>query len=341
MSTRVSQTQAPRSVKFDPVLAEAVAERLARGLHPTLIAMQLKAMADEVVVAAYVREAEKNPFFRGAMAQADALKKRDWILEVQRKSWQIQEHPREIERTGPLAPEDFRKLYYANQRPVIITGLVDDWPAMNRWGPDYFDARIGADTLVEVQKGRSKLSSFEENKVRLAKKVELREVTNALRSDNQSNDLYMTAYNGAENRAALDPIWTDFPPIPGYIDTSGEAGGFLWIGPAGTITPFHHDLTNNLLIQVKGRKRVHMVPNWEESRMRTRKAWFSDWTLEDMKAAGDKAPLIMETVIEPGDALFIPVGWWHHIESLDVSYSVLFTNFTWANDFTNAFMSGQ
>ena len=44
--------------------------------------------------------------------------------------------------------------------------------------------------------------------------------------------------------------------------------GFLWIGPAGTLTPFHHDLTNNLLVQVKGRKRVHMVPNWEEARMK-------------------------------------------------------------------------
>jgi ribosomal protein L16 Arg81 hydroxylase len=31
--------------------------------------------------------------------------------------------------------------------------------------------------------------------------------------------------------------------------------------------------------------------------------------------------------LNPGEALFIPVGWWHHVRALDVSISVSFTNF--------------
>ena len=33
----------------------------------------------------------------------------------------------------------------------------------------------------------------------------------------------------------------------------------LWLGPAGTITHLHHDLTNNLMIQVVGRKVVKLI----------------------------------------------------------------------------------
>ncbi|KAF8421482.1 hypothetical protein EV426DRAFT_633778 [Tirmania nivea] len=32
----------------------------------------------------------------------------------------------------------------------------------------------------------------------------------------------------------------------------------------------------------------------------------------------------VEGILEPGDGLFIPVGWWHYVRSLDVSFSVSF-----------------
>jgi len=34
---------------------------------------------------------------------------------------------------------------------------------------------------------------------------------------------------------------------------------------------------------------------------------------------------VKEVVISPGEALFIPVGFWHHVRSLEVSISVSFT----------------
>ena len=32
----------------------------------------------------------------------------------------------------------------------------------------------------------------------------------------------------------------------------------------------------------------------------------------------------IEGILGPGDGLFIPVGWWHYVRSLDVSFSVSF-----------------
>ena len=38
-------------------------------------------------------------------------------------------------------------------------------------------------------------------------------------------------------------------------------------------------------------------------------------------------------MLAPGEALFLPVGWWHHVRALDLSISVAFNHFTWPNDF--------
>lgn len=37
--------------------------------------------------------------------------------------------------------------------------------------------------------------------------------------------------------------------------------------------------------------------------------------------------------LEPGDALFIPLGWWHQVTALDFSVMYTHTNFRWPNDF--------
>jgi len=170
----------------------------------------------------------------------------------------------------------------------VIEGLVDDWPALSLWNADYLEAKIGRDTPVEAQKGRNARRDFETGKLALRRTIPFGEVADALRDPAPSNDLYVTANNGASNRAAFDPIWQDFGPIAGYSAPGTDHDGFLWIGPAGTLTPFHHDLTNNLLVQVKGRKRVHMVPNWEEARMKQTGRIFSDWSLAELKQAGDR-----------------------------------------------------
>src|SRR5262249_44799575 len=55
-----------------------------------------------------------------------------------------------IERIPPPSVEVFRREYLEPGRPVIITGLIDDWPARKRWSWEYFDERFGDRRLTSV-----------------------------------------------------------------------------------------------------------------------------------------------------------------------------------------------
>ena len=52
----------------------------------------------------------------------------------------------------------------------------------------------------------------------------------------------------------------------------------------------------------------------------------------------DRFPLfrnvrVTDVVLNPGQVLFLPVGWWHHVTGMDVTITMTFTNFVFDNDF--------
>jgi ribosomal protein L16 Arg81 hydroxylase len=112
----------------------------------------------------------------------------------------------------------------------------------------------------------------------------------------------------------------------------------LWFGPKGTVTPLHHDTENVFLCQVFGRKRVVLFPRFELPILGVMPN--SVYSPIDMGSPeGEVFPelagaLRTETVLSPGEALFIPVGCFHQMRALDVSISLGFSNFRAKNQFT-------
>jgi ribosomal protein L16 Arg81 hydroxylase len=91
------------------------------------------------------------------------------------------------------------------------------------------------------------------------------------------------------------------------------------------------------LCQVYGRKRVLLCPPFELSLIRnTHHGVYSDIDAEspDLDAFPEFAKISRkEVVLSPGEALFIPVGWWHHVRTLEMSINLAFTNFRAPNEF--------
>src|SRR5262249_39505442 len=145
--------------------------------------------------------------------------------------------------------------------------------------------------------------------------------------------------NAAANAAALSGLEADLGFLDNILSREGDgAHGMMWIGPGGTFTPLHHDLTNNLLLQIVGAKEVLLAAPGETPRLYNDRHVFS--RIRDLTEPGlvETYPKLNGLVVHrvrmnPGDALFIPLGWWHQVKALDFSVTITHTNFRWPNDF--------
>lgn len=316
-------------------------EQLLLGADPDALAQRLASRGIAfALVKAEIDRALASPYFRAAGRLRARLDKREWVLENFARLGADDPAARAIPRRDRLDAKSFFADHYALNRPVLIGGLFDDWPARTLWSLDYLEKRVGG-REVDVQWGRENDEDFEANKAAHTRTMPMAAVIERLRDPQPTNDFYITANNSGRNRRALGVLWDDVRPIPGYHAEEPGNDGFLWIGPKGTITPFHHDLTNNLLIQIVGAKRVRMVAAHDTPLMRNSRHCFSDWKTDEL-IPGPPAPGRPEVLVcdlAPGEALFIPVGWWHHVEGLDQTIGMSFTNFARPNDHYNHYKS--
>ncbi|MBC2777154.1 cupin-like domain-containing protein [Parasphingopyxis marina] len=321
------------SVMTEELRAE-IADRLLQGQVPDDVSrwLSIKGLAPQII-REEMNIATRDPFYRGTIRLQQRQLKRDWQLSLFRRLVELDPAQQAVPVETAIAPEDFRSRYYAANRPALLKGVIDDWPAMMKWSLDYIEGLV-SDGTVSVQWGREADPDYERSKAAFKRIMPFATVAERLRSGEPSNDYYVTASNDDENDALLAPLWKDIGSLPGILAPEKERDGFFWMGPQGTITPFHHDLTNNLLCQIAGRKRVKLVASWDAELMKNDRHCFSQWQGEELPAGPPKKnkPRVLEVVLEPGDALFLPVGWWHHVEALDFTIGMSFTNFAWPND---------
>ena len=190
--------------------------------------------------------ARNSPYVAGATRLKNRLQKREWILNIYRKLNQLDPRSHVVHRREKLSQQQFFDEYYSLNRPVIITGMMDDWPALELWNYSYLRNNFG-DRVVEVQFGRSCDANYEVNGTKLRRMMRFGEYVDLIEQAGETNDFYMTANNSSQNKIALAELWKDIRRIPEYLTSSNPTDGFFWFGPKGTKTPFHHDLTTNCI----------------------------------------------------------------------------------------------
>ncbi|MFM0722277.1 cupin-like domain-containing protein [Paraburkholderia strydomiana] len=277
-----------------------------------------------------------SPYFHGAARLRNRLRKREWILSVYGALDSMRAASGVIERRERLSRDEFFEQYYFQNRPVIITGAFDCWPARTRWTFDYLRGRCG-NAEVEVQFGRESDANYEINQPKLKRMMRFADYVDLVERSGPTNDFYMTANNTSHNRTALAGLWADAPVIGEYLDGESPDTGFFWMGPPGTRTPFHHDLTNNFMAQVIGRKRIKLVPLSDTPQMANHLHCYSQvdgHAIDYERFPSMRNAHLLECTLAPGELLFLPIGWWHYVEGLDASVTMTFTNFLRGNDFS-------
>eukprot|EP00897_Mesotaenium_endlicherianum_P010889 jgi/Mesen1/9829/ME000007S09884 len=231
--------------------------------------------------------------------------------------------------------EDFLCDHMLPGVPVIITGGMSLWPAMDRWQSLKYLKRVAGARTVPVEVGEHYLAdSWRQDLMTISSFIDHHLAPSSFPRKCQ-------VANEAQHRAYLaqHPLFEQIPKlredigVPEYCALGGGALETVnaWLGPAGTITPLHHDPHHNLLAQVVGRKYVRLYAASETAGMYPHEETMlqnsSQVDLDNVDHA--RFPLTKELtyvdcLLRPGDMLYIPPKWWHYVRSLSVSFSVSF-----------------
>lgn len=314
-----------------------IAENLFLGSPPDEIAdaMTSAGLARELAQDA-IASVQADPCWQAGDQVAQRLRKLESMLDILQELDHLDGAAGRLDRAAYLSRRDFLERYYARNRPVLIEGLTEGWPAHIEWTPERLKQRIGH-VEVEVQSGRDEDELYELHSDRHKRLMTFAEYVDCITAAGAGNDLYLTANNHFFERPDTATLLSDFT-VPGeYLDPSAPPGTmFMWFGPAGTITPLHHDVVNVLFVQVQGRKRITLIPARETPRVYNGVGVYSE--VDAMHPDLQRHPRFaeatrLEVVIQPGESLFIPVGCWHTVEALDMSVSLSFTGFAFSNSY--------
>lgn len=113
---------------------------------------------------------------------------------------------------------------------------------------------------------------------------------------------------------------------PAYFDKMGPPR--FWLGPARTVTPLHCDYDDNIFAQVWGTKRIFLAPPHHDEFLypSAANAILFGSPFDPEAPDFDKFPLArqastIECIVNPGDMLYVPAGWYHQVRALTFSLS--------------------
>ncbi len=227
----------------------------------------------------------------------------------------------EIERISDITPQDFYRRYIKTRKPVVLTDHARSWPAVKKWSLEFF-AALDATVYLEQGNVMQEETTFKETGF----KAYIQQLMTASETNDGGDVEYLSVFD----------IFNSFPQLREDVDFS-LMGQYKrrnlisgWIGPSGTVTGYHIDWADNLFVQLYGRKRFYMVSPDQSRNMYPSAKYDSGSTLSQVDAINydeKRFPKFakvnaLTTTLEPGEMLYNPRGWWHHVESLDKSISV-------------------
>ena len=173
-------------------------------------------------------------------------------------------------------------------------------------------------------------------------------------TDPQGTQLYLAQHSLADLAA---PLQQDLPTPTEFfaaLKAKGDIyGSSLWMGKPPTVTPLHRDPNPNFFVQLAGKKEVRLIEPemgkrlYERVKRQLGKRGGSARMRGEEMMQGKEKQILEELVwskdsqdpnmhgisgfevsLRPGDALYIPLGWWHAVRGIGkgVNASVSFTH---------------
>src|SRR6266567_8303763 len=237
-----------------------VIEGRLEGIPPEQIANDLvQAGFESDFAEAELHRIQRDPAYLIANRMAQRFNKLKSLLNVKDSLANLAYGAGSIERRSRISEAQFLERYYSTNRPVILTGLLANSEARKGWNPGYL-AEVCGDATVQIMSGRQSDPNYEINCESHKREIRMAEYVEMVQTGGPSNDYYLVANNGFFNRPEVQRLASEVPLFPEYLNHSDrDRKEFLWFGPAGTVTPLHHDVMNVLIAQIYGRKRFTLI----------------------------------------------------------------------------------
>ncbi|WP_437757806.1 cupin-like domain-containing protein [Sorangium sp. So ce1389] len=237
-----------------------------------------------------------------------------------------------IERRAARPEAEFYRDLERRGEPVVLTGAVDAWPARSKWCFDWFRATHGDVTApVEWLKYcRSADGSVE--RVGRVEMMRVRDYVDALVADD--GRLAGGYLIGRDLFARLPGLLADahFPRVEVNERLTER---LIFMGPRGAFTQLHYDRAHNLHAMLVGCKRWQLyapdrTPELHPARYEFPYSVISENDLAPRGGDPQRLPGGVKPdhdfVLEQGEVLYLPYGWWHRVETLAPSIA---TNLWW------------
>jgi hypothetical protein len=211
----------------------------------------------------------------------------------------------------------------ARGEPLHVPGLVADWPAIARWCPDYLRARAGDSSfVVETYPEGTPYGRVD------MRRVPLSEFLTMLAAAGPERAPYLAETNRSLEKNAPG-LASDFT-VPAVLATQPSRTAALFLGRGSTTHLHFHHVDDALLCQVIGEKRVVLFAPRETRNLHPYPVHSPRWMWSRVDVESPDAKLhpriadahALECTLRPGDALFIPLHWWHAALSPGESGSV-------------------
>lgn len=201
----------------------------------------------------------------------------------------------------------------------MLRGAASAWAAVKTWTPGFFAVRYGDITvpcyrnLPDSMVPQAHADSSHKAISKVAEFVDrLRE---GERCYLHSTDLRL--FPGLESEFDFGPL-LQHDGNPAFVK--------LWFGGA-TRSGLHFDPRDNFFAQLFGSKRVYLVSPSDNGCTYPLPADITKSQVDPTAVSHPHHPrfedaTVYESQLEPGDILFIPRGWWHHICADHVSISL-------------------
>jgi len=195
--------------------------------------------------------------------------------------------------------------------PRFLPGFARNWRCVQQWSLDYLAAHIGdAEVGIECYKQSVGIGTP------MIKVMKVRDFLEEISGEYPSPRRYLAEQDIHAFPQLHGDVFLERAPM------HGRCRHLLFVGRQ-TYTPWHyHEREHALLVGVIGHKQVTLCsPDRAHGQLKPR-PWYSLRRNFGYQHKDAEQESFRTYTVEPGDALYIPVHWWHDVRSDGISVSV-------------------